>query len=428
MYKNKKIVAFVPAKGSSERLANKNTRIIHGKPLYYHAINKLLNSDIIDVVVLDSEDDNILDTYDYLNYKKLKRNNELANNSTDGNRLLMNQISHYDADIYVQLLCTAPLITVETITNGIKAVIDSEDFDSAVTTNKSQLYTWTNNTPNYNISNIPNSKDLPYIISENMSLYIIEKQAAIETQRRIGKRPLLLNLNNIESIDIDNEEDFNTARCIMLGQSMEEIANLDKLKCVLTSELLSDSLSEEGYHNQVINLKTNLENNKSMGRAKTLKIKPIADNDPCKIYDTMKYYEYMCPNDILCIENSLSAAFFGEINAMLSISRGVSAAIVSGVTRDIREVTAMNFPVYYEENLCKDVKFKGVLDYYDKPICIQGVSISTDDLIFCDHEGIIVIPKRLEYKIIKKAVEAYHNEKNIIYDFASGVNILNRKF
>ena len=428
MYKDKKIVAFVPAKGSSERLSNKNSRIIHGKPLYYHAIDKLLQCDIIDVVVLDSDDQNILSTYDYLPYEKMVRNKDLANNNTDGNKLLMNEIKRYDADVYVQLLCTAPLIKVETIVDGIKNVIDSEEFDSAVATNKSQLYTWTNNHPDYNISEIPNSKDLPYTISENMSLYIIEKESAIKNKKRIGDKPLLLTLDNIESIDIDNEDDFNTARYIMLGKSMDEVSNLNKLKCVLTSELLSDALSEMGYYNQVINLKTNLKNNKSMGRAKTLKIKAIEDNHPSEIYDTMKYYDYMCPNDILCIENNLPAAFFGEINAMVSMSEGVSAAIVSGITRDIREVTAMNFPVYYKENICTDVKFKGVLDYYDKPICIHGVKISSDDLIFCDHEGVIVIPRSLEEKVINAALEAYHNEKNIVYDFASGFNIIDRKF
>ena len=113
---------------------------------------------------------------------------------------------------------------------------------------------------------------------------------------------------------------------------------------------------------------------------------------------------------------------------MVATSRCASAAVVSGITRDIREVTAINFPVYYESNICSDVKFKGVLDYYDKPISIKGVQISPGDLIFCDHEGIIVIPAIIEYETINIALEAYFNEKKIIHDFASGVDILNRRF
>jgi len=428
MYKNKRVVAFVPAKSTSTRLENKNQRVIQGKPLYLHAVVKLLECDIVDEVVLDSDSESILNTYDYLPYIKMKRDESLADNNTDGNQLLLNESRHHDSDIYVQLLCTAPLIKTETITKAIKAVVDTEEFDSAIAVNKKRMYTWTNGKPDYDSNHIPNSKDLAPVTSENMSLYVITKESLHQGGKRVGQNPFLLELDNIESIDIDNEDDFNTARSIMLGESMEEVSKLQRLKCVLTSELLSDALSEMGFHNQVINLNTNLPTNKSIGRAKTLKVKPIGNENPNKIYDTMEYYEYVVPNDILCIENNLDAAFFGEINAMVATSRGASATIVSGVTRDIREVTAMNFPVYYDSNLCADVKFKGVLDYYDKPISIQGVSIAPGDLIFCDHEGIIVIPSIIENESIKIAMEAFFNEKKIVHDFASGVDILNRKF
>tara|TARA_B100002019_G_C21274529_1_gene604529 strand:- start:5946 stop:7235 length:1290 start_codon:yes stop_codon:yes gene_type:complete len=429
MYKNLKIVAFVPAKSTSDRLENKNTKIIQGKPLYLHAISKLLSCDLIDEVVLDSDSSEILDYYDYLPYKKLKREAALANNNTDGNQLLLNEASYYYADIYLQLLCTAPLITTQTITDAIKILVDSKEYDSVVAVNKKKMYTWTNGSPDYDIKNIPNSKDLNPIVSENMSLYVVSKQTLEDCKSRVGNNPYLFELDNIQSIDIDNEDDFYTAKSFMLGNSMIEISKLQKLKCVLTSELLSDALSELGFHNQVINLNTNLPNNKSIGRAKTLKIKKLENQDsPDRIYDTMKYYEYLNPNNILCIENNLDAAFFGEINAMMSTCQGVSAAIVGGITRDIREVTAMNFPVYYDNNLCTDVKFKGVLDYYDKPIKIQNTEICPDDLIFCDHEGIIVIPSVMEEKTIHIALEAFFNEKKIIHDFAIGVDILNRKF
>jgi CMP-N-acetylneuraminic acid synthetase len=428
MYKNKKIVAFVPAKSKSERFENKNQRVIQGRPLFMHAVSKLLSCDIIDRVVLDSDSDTILNQYEHLGYTKMKRCDSLANNSVDGNRLLLNEAKQYQGDIYVQLLCTAPLITVESIEKAIKTVIDYQEFDSAVAVNVKKIYTWNNNKPNYDICNIPNSKDLEEIVSENMSLYVIHHEALHTLKTRVGKKPFLMKLDNIQSIDIDNEEDFDTARSIMLGQSMDEVSKLSKLKCVLTSELLSDALSEMGFHNQVISLNTNLKNNKSIGRAKTLKIKPIENDNPNKIYDTMEYYEYIVPNDILCIENNLDAAFFGEINAMIATSKGASSAIVSKTTRDIKEVTSMNFPVYYESNKCSDVKFKGVLDHYDKPISIKGVSISPGDLIFCDHEGIVVIPSDIEEESIKVAMESFLSEKKIIYDFASGLDIIDRKF
>jgi CMP-N-acetylneuraminic acid synthetase len=51
----RKIVAFVPAKGSSDRIENKNTRLLDGLPLYLHAIRVVRSCEFIDEVYLDTD-------------------------------------------------------------------------------------------------------------------------------------------------------------------------------------------------------------------------------------------------------------------------------------------------------------------------------------------------------------------------------------
>jgi len=55
-----KVVAFVHAKGSSERVPNKNQQILGDRPLFCHAIKIALSCKDIDTVVIDSENDQIL--------------------------------------------------------------------------------------------------------------------------------------------------------------------------------------------------------------------------------------------------------------------------------------------------------------------------------------------------------------------------------
>ncbi|HIU86998.1 TPA: cytidyltransferase, partial [Candidatus Spyradomonas excrementavium] len=50
-----KVYAFVPAKGSSERVENKNMRYLDGERLYAKALKTLLNCKEIDKVFLDTE-------------------------------------------------------------------------------------------------------------------------------------------------------------------------------------------------------------------------------------------------------------------------------------------------------------------------------------------------------------------------------------
>ena len=54
-----KVVAFVPAKGNSERIESKNTRVLDGEYLFKRKLRQLLECDEIDEVWLDSEDNYI---------------------------------------------------------------------------------------------------------------------------------------------------------------------------------------------------------------------------------------------------------------------------------------------------------------------------------------------------------------------------------
>lgn len=114
------MVAFLPAKGTSERIESKNMKLLNGKPLFLHTLEKLCKCDFIDDVYLDSDSDEILYyAKSYLNYIPLKRDPGLATNKTDGHQMFYNEIRQVEADIYIQILCTSPFISPETILKGV---------------------------------------------------------------------------------------------------------------------------------------------------------------------------------------------------------------------------------------------------------------------------------------------------------------------
>ena len=55
-----KIVAFVPAKGNSSRIKNKNLSILDGDFLFRNALNKLMQSKVINEIVLDTDCEKII--------------------------------------------------------------------------------------------------------------------------------------------------------------------------------------------------------------------------------------------------------------------------------------------------------------------------------------------------------------------------------
>lgn len=59
MYKEKKILALIPARGGSKRLPRKNIKLLNGKPLVAWSIEQALASEFIDRVIVSTNDKEI---------------------------------------------------------------------------------------------------------------------------------------------------------------------------------------------------------------------------------------------------------------------------------------------------------------------------------------------------------------------------------
>jgi len=420
MKKNYKTAAFLPVKAKSERIKNKNLRLLAGKPLFLHSLEKLVGCDFIDEVFLDSESEEVFELASHLEFIKFKRDEKLANNSTDGNKLFLNEIKATDADICIQILCTSPFIEPETIKKGVEILTRNEEYDSVVLVKKEKLYTWdsVNIKPNYDIENIPNSFNLDDTVIETMGLYIIRKDAALKTGRRIGEKPYLLEVISLEAIDINYIQDFELAELIMKGKREKEILFFRQLSSKINSSMISDTLDELNIKNKVITgLELNLKDKKLLGRAKTLKIKEKTDSSQGNIYEALNSYKTITSGDIIVVENEIPEfAYFGNLNAGLAIRSGAIGAIIGGKTRDSSEIKHLDFPVFSEGFTCKDIKNKGQVESINKKISIKGVEICPDDLIFADNEGIVVIPKKFESLVLEKCFEIMDRENEIILD------------
>ncbi len=420
-----KVAAFLPAKGSSNRIPNKNTMLLDGEPLFLRSLKKLISINLIQDVFLDTESHEIIDLASEIKCKLLRRDHSLATNKTDGNLLFYNEVMHTDADICVQLLATSPFIKTSTIETGIKILTDDSTYDSVIAIRKDKLYQWRDNKPCYDINHIPNSIDLDDTIIEAMGLYIVRRDIAIQTKRRIGNKPYLLEIDPLESMDVNWPPDFEVANLVAIGLREQERRLLNNLKLLLTSALLSDILDDMNLSGVLSSkFKLNLPNHKILGRAKTMQIDLCPDDEDFKkIYDGLNLYDHVVSNDIIVVANNIpDFAFFGELNANLALRAGASGAIIDGVTRDTRETSDMGFPVFSKGNYCKDTRKRGIVTAKNKTIIIDGVSIHKDDLIFGDRDGIVVIPKKHEKEIMEVAFEKLSNENKILIDVANGIH------
>lgn len=209
-----KIIAVVPMKLNNRRLPQKNTKCFtNGEPLCYYILNTLKQiSQIDEVYVYCSNED--IKNFIPERVRYLKRCESLDTDKTSMNDVLLAFANDIDADVYVMTHTTAPFISKESILKGLVAVTDG-DYDSSFAAKKLQDFLWKDGVPfNYTLDNIPRTQDLEPLYEETSGFYIYKKSVIKDFKRRIGKKPYIVEVGEIESIDIDEEQDFMIADAI----------------------------------------------------------------------------------------------------------------------------------------------------------------------------------------------------------------------
>lgn len=209
-----KIVAIVPMKLNNRRLPQKNTKsFTNGKPLCWYILSTLLKVDGIDEVYVYCSNPDIQKFIpDGVHY--LKRSESLDQDTTKMNEVLKAFAKDIPADVYVMTHTTAPFVTSESIKKGVDAVLFG-DYDSAFAAKKLQDFLWKDGVPfNYKLDNIPRTQELPALYEETSGFYIYRSDVITKLNRRIGENPFIVEVGEIESVDIDEPEDFMIADAI----------------------------------------------------------------------------------------------------------------------------------------------------------------------------------------------------------------------
>ena len=85
------VVALVPMRHHSQRVPGKNYRLLAGKPLFHHIIEKLLNCPEISQVVVDTDSQTIIDSLkrDFSQVQILERPDHLLADDVWMNEILL---------------------------------------------------------------------------------------------------------------------------------------------------------------------------------------------------------------------------------------------------------------------------------------------------------------------------------------------------
>ena len=185
------IVALIPMRHHSQRVHDKNYRLLAGKPLFHYIIETLLEVPEIEKLVVDTDSEPIIEGLrkHFSNVIILERPENLRADETPTNDVLLHDTAEVKADFYLQTHSTNPLLRSKTISRAIERFLAHypvKDSLFSVTRWQTRLYDQHGVAINHDPTGLLQTQELPPVYEENSCLYLFTRQNLLEKNHRIG--------------------------------------------------------------------------------------------------------------------------------------------------------------------------------------------------------------------------------------------------
>ena len=218
MYKNKKIVAIIPARKNSKEIKKKNIIKLNGLPLISYTIDYAKKSKFIDKVFVSTDGKEIELISKKLGAEVITRPKKLCNDIIMPDHAVVHAIKYlkrmfnYNFDYVVFLQPTTPFRKSNELDKAIKHCI-SKKFDTVFSSVDFKPFLWRKTKRSiYPISFNPYKRKRRQVIedvNETGSYYITKEKIFRKFNNRFGKKISYYNSDFLSMLEIDTMSDFN---------------------------------------------------------------------------------------------------------------------------------------------------------------------------------------------------------------------------
>jgi CMP-N,N'-diacetyllegionaminic acid synthase len=226
MFKNKKILAVIPAREGSKMLPGKNIKELAGKPLLAWTIEEAKRSKYIDRTIFSSDSTEIINlAISFGCEAPFVRPKELAGDDVLGIDPFIHAVKMLPKkyDYAVLLQCTSPLRRGEDIDSAIACCINNNASSCiSVYETESGPYKMQTIDAKGRLRSIMSSElafsprqKLPRAFQFNGAIYMVEVSRLLEAKKLLYEDTLAYVMDKENSLDIDDELDFDIAEMII---------------------------------------------------------------------------------------------------------------------------------------------------------------------------------------------------------------------
>lgn len=206
--------AVIPIKTNNQRLPGKNTKALGDKPLMYHLFDRIKECNSLNEIFVDSSDSGILSIASSYGFTPIKRPVSLNSNETNGDHLIKFELDYVHYPIIGQFFVTQPFLNPETIDKAIAMLQNKTELDSVLGVFPIHNRFWFQKQPvNHDPKILVGTQHMEPIYCES-GFYVFRRQAFLNEGTRVTKRHGFIEVDPVESVDIDTAMDFVHAEAV----------------------------------------------------------------------------------------------------------------------------------------------------------------------------------------------------------------------
>ena len=207
-----KTVAFIPARGGSKSIKNKNIMPLAGKPLIYWAISACIGSKSIEKVFVSTDSNEIkkvVEGFGFKNVEVISRSPETATDTATSESALIEFCKNHKFEKVVFLQATSPLTASADLEGALKKM-KKEGSDSLVSAIRNYQFLWDikGKPINYNPQKRPRRQDWDGYMIENGAFYISSRENILKSKCRISGKITFWEMDSKSFFELDNPDDL----------------------------------------------------------------------------------------------------------------------------------------------------------------------------------------------------------------------------
>ena len=201
----------------------------------------------------------------------------------------------------------------------------------------------------------------------------------------------------------------------------------DLMEKQLYAAVISDALDAAGYREQTLRhtIRPLYSDAVVVGRAMPVLCADVYEIPDEPYQQEIAAVDSLKENDVLVCSTNQSTrnCIWGELLSTAARARGARGAIIEGFIRDARQIIEMQFPVFMTGLSPVDSSGRGDVLAYNVPIECGGVPVNPGDIVFGDIDGVVVIPRAVEAKVIDAALEKVSGENRTRDELRAGATL-----